>query len=166
MAPEAGRNSCGDDEAFLWATAALGEARRTEKLRSAALLKAVVEELAFDLARELFLPLAPGRSAPFRATAPKRALLDNAMLRRRSTGARSREGGKMAQGHGRTIFYKTSRSASRAGGGAGADVGDGALALRATGRGTRVTLPATGEPADERTLEKPGAEGGRVVFGG
>lgn len=56
MAPEAGRNSCGDEEAFLWATAAMGEARRTEKLRSAALLEAVVEDLAFDLGARAFPP--------------------------------------------------------------------------------------------------------------
>ena len=39
----------GDEEAFAWATASLGEARRSKKRRATALLEAVVEELAFDL---------------------------------------------------------------------------------------------------------------------
>jgi hypothetical protein len=47
---------CGDEEAFAWATASLGEARRGKKQRSAALLEAVVEELAFDLGAGGFPP--------------------------------------------------------------------------------------------------------------
>lgn len=46
----------GDEEAFLWATASLGEARRNGKRRSAELLEAVVEELAFDLGAGGFPP--------------------------------------------------------------------------------------------------------------
>jgi hypothetical protein len=56
IAFEAGRSLCGDEEAFLWATSALGEARRTGKLRSAALLEAVVEDLAFELGAREFPP--------------------------------------------------------------------------------------------------------------
>ncbi|MDP9454671.1 MAG: hypothetical protein CYG60_17085 [Actinobacteria bacterium] len=56
MAFEAARRSCGDEEAFLRASAALGEARRTGKLRSAALLEAVVEDLAFELGARAFPP--------------------------------------------------------------------------------------------------------------
>lgn len=44
------------EEAFAWATASLGEARRAKKQRSAALLEAVVEELAFDLGAGGFPP--------------------------------------------------------------------------------------------------------------
>ncbi|QIN84423.1 hypothetical protein GBA63_18580 [Rubrobacter tropicus] len=47
---------CGDEEAFLRATASLGEARRDGKCRSAELLAAVVEELAFDLGAGDFPP--------------------------------------------------------------------------------------------------------------
>ncbi len=46
----------GDEEAFLWATASLGEARRRERRRSAAILEAVVEELAFSLGAADFPP--------------------------------------------------------------------------------------------------------------
>jgi hypothetical protein len=46
----------GDEEAFAWATASLGEARRGKKRRLAALLEAVVEELAFDLGAASFPP--------------------------------------------------------------------------------------------------------------
>ncbi len=46
----------GDEEAFAWATASLGEARRSKKRRSIALLEAVVEELAFDLGAKRFPP--------------------------------------------------------------------------------------------------------------
>ncbi len=56
MARKAERSSCGDEEAYLWATAALGEARRTGKQRSAGLLEAVVEDLAFDLGARAFPP--------------------------------------------------------------------------------------------------------------
>lgn len=45
-----------DEEAFLWATASLGEARRSGKRRSIALLEAVVAELAFDLGAGDFPP--------------------------------------------------------------------------------------------------------------
>ena len=45
-----------DEEAFVWATASLGEARRSNKQKSAALLEAVVEELAFDLGAKHFPP--------------------------------------------------------------------------------------------------------------
>ena len=51
----------GDEEAFAWATASLGEARRSKKRRSIALLEAVVEELAFDLGARRFPP--PGARA-------------------------------------------------------------------------------------------------------
>jgi len=47
----------GDEEAFLWATSSLGKARREGKRRSAALLEAVVEELAFDLGAGDFPPV-------------------------------------------------------------------------------------------------------------
>lgn len=47
---------CGDEEAFLWATVSLGEARRDGKRRSAELLEAVVGELAFDLGAGDFPP--------------------------------------------------------------------------------------------------------------
>lgn len=47
---------CGDEEALLWATASLGEARRDGKRRSAELLEAVVEELTFDLGARRFPP--------------------------------------------------------------------------------------------------------------
>src|SRR5829696_3893595 len=46
----------GDEEAFAWATASLGEARRSKKRRASALLEAVVEELAFDLGARHFPP--------------------------------------------------------------------------------------------------------------
>ncbi len=46
----------GDEEAFLWATASLEEARRDGKRRSAALLEAVLEELAFGLGAAGFPP--------------------------------------------------------------------------------------------------------------
>ena len=46
----------GDEEAFAWATASLGEARRSKKRRSSAILEAVVEELAFDLGARRFPP--------------------------------------------------------------------------------------------------------------
>ena len=46
----------GDEEAFAWATASLGEARRGKKRRATALLEAVVEELAFDLGARHFPP--------------------------------------------------------------------------------------------------------------
>lgn len=51
----------GDDEAYAWATASLGEARRSKKRRAAALLEAVVEELAFDLGARHLPP--PGARA-------------------------------------------------------------------------------------------------------
>ena len=52
----------GDEEAFAWATASLGEARRSKKRRASALfLEAVVEELAFDLGARHFPP--PGARA-------------------------------------------------------------------------------------------------------
>jgi hypothetical protein len=71
-----------NEESFLWATAALGEARRERKRRSAALLEAVVEELAFDLGAAAFppegaraargLPVYGSRGhTPSRTTAPK-----------------------------------------------------------------------------------------------
>lgn len=47
---------CDDEEAFLWATASLGEARRNDKRRSAALLEAVVEDLAFGLGAGRYPP--------------------------------------------------------------------------------------------------------------
>jgi hypothetical protein len=47
----------GDEEAFLWATASLGEARRDGRERTAALLQAVVEELAFGLGARAFPPV-------------------------------------------------------------------------------------------------------------
>jgi hypothetical protein len=47
---------CDDEEAFLWATASLGEARRGGKRRSAGLLEAVVEDLAFGLGAGRFPP--------------------------------------------------------------------------------------------------------------
>ena len=50
-----------DEEAFAWATASLGEARRRKKRRASALLEAVVEELAFDLGARHFPP--PGARA-------------------------------------------------------------------------------------------------------
>lgn len=54
---EAGRRrSCDDEEAVLWASAALGEARRGGRLGAAALLEAVVEELAFELGARDFPP--------------------------------------------------------------------------------------------------------------
>jgi hypothetical protein len=53
--------SCGDEEAFAWATASLGEARRSKKRRATALLEAVVDELAFDLGARYFPP--PGARA-------------------------------------------------------------------------------------------------------
>ncbi len=46
----------GDEEAFAWATASLGEARRSKRQKTAALLEAVVEELAFDLGAKHFPP--------------------------------------------------------------------------------------------------------------
>lgn len=46
----------GDEEAYAWATALLGEARRSKKRRATALLEAVVEELAFDLGARHFPP--------------------------------------------------------------------------------------------------------------
>ena len=47
----------GDEEAFAWATASLGEARRGKKRRATALfLEAVVEELAFELGARHFPP--------------------------------------------------------------------------------------------------------------
>jgi hypothetical protein len=54
----------GDEEAFAWATASLGEARRSKKRRASALLEAVVEELAFDLGARHFPPSGRGHSAP------------------------------------------------------------------------------------------------------
>lgn len=51
-----GTRSRGDEEAFAWATAALGDARRTKRRRATALLEAVVEELAFDLGARHFPP--------------------------------------------------------------------------------------------------------------
>jgi hypothetical protein len=56
MAIQAGRRSCDDEEAFLWASAALGEAHRGGKLGSAALLEAMVENLAFELGARDFSP--------------------------------------------------------------------------------------------------------------
>ena len=46
----------GDEEAFLWATAALGEARKSHRSRSQAALEAVVEDLAFGLGARSFPP--------------------------------------------------------------------------------------------------------------
>lgn len=53
----------GDEEALLWATASLGEARRAGKRRSIALLEAVVAELAFDLGAGKFPPAGARASA-------------------------------------------------------------------------------------------------------
>lgn len=50
-----------DEDAFAWATASLGEARRSKKRKATALLEAVVEELAFDLGARRFPP--PGTRA-------------------------------------------------------------------------------------------------------
>ena len=47
----------GDEEALLWATASLGEARRAGKRKPIALLEAVVAELAFDLGAGRFPPV-------------------------------------------------------------------------------------------------------------
>jgi hypothetical protein len=47
---------CGDEEAFLWAIASLGEVRRDGKRRSAELLEAVAGELTFDLGARRFPP--------------------------------------------------------------------------------------------------------------
>lgn len=46
----------GDEEAFLWATAALGEARKHPKRRTNAALEALVEDLAFGLGARSFPP--------------------------------------------------------------------------------------------------------------
>ena len=59
----------GDEEALRWATASLGEARRSKKRRAAALLEAVVEELAFDLGARRFPPPA-ARARRSRVAAP------------------------------------------------------------------------------------------------
>jgi hypothetical protein len=61
----------GDEEAFLWATASLGHARREVNRRLAALLEAVVEELAFGLGAASFPP-APERHASVPGTTPAR----------------------------------------------------------------------------------------------
>ena len=76
MALETGRSSCDDEEAFLWASAALGEARRNRKLGAVALPEAV----AFDLAT--------GQSAPSPVTEPKRVAAKGAR-RRGATGESS-----------------------------------------------------------------------------
>lgn len=54
----------GDEEAFLWATAALGEARKHLRRRTSAALEAVVEDLAFGLGARSFPP--DGARAPRR----------------------------------------------------------------------------------------------------
>lgn len=46
----------GDEEAFRWATAALGAARRREESRSLPMLEALVEDLAFGLGARSFPP--------------------------------------------------------------------------------------------------------------
>lgn len=46
----------GDEEAFLWATAALREARRHPASRARAVLEALVQDLAFDLGARSFPP--------------------------------------------------------------------------------------------------------------
>lgn len=46
----------GDEEAFAWATASLGEARREGRSRTVALLESVGAELAFDLGANVFPP--------------------------------------------------------------------------------------------------------------
>ena len=46
----------GDEEAFLWATAALGQARKDGKGRARVALEALVEDLAFDLGARSFPP--------------------------------------------------------------------------------------------------------------
>jgi hypothetical protein len=67
----------GDEEAFAWATASLGEARRSKKRRASALLEAVVEELAFDLGARQFPP--PGAREAGRGTS-KRMAVDEHVL--------------------------------------------------------------------------------------
>ena len=46
----------GDEEAFLWATVALGEARERGSSRVRASLEALLEDLAFDLGARSFPP--------------------------------------------------------------------------------------------------------------
>jgi hypothetical protein len=46
----------GDEEAFAWATASLGEARRDGKYKTVALLEPIVAELAFDLGANVCPP--------------------------------------------------------------------------------------------------------------
>ncbi len=60
----------GDEEAFLWATAALGEARKNGKGRTRAVLEALVEDLAFDLGARSF---PPNRARASRSFGPRRA---------------------------------------------------------------------------------------------
>ena len=45
-----------DEEAFLWATAALGEARANNRTRARKVLEALVEDLAFGLGAHSFPP--------------------------------------------------------------------------------------------------------------
>lgn len=45
-----------DEEAFAWATASLGEARRDGRKKTVALLEPVVAELAFGLGANVFPP--------------------------------------------------------------------------------------------------------------
>lgn len=46
----------GDEEAFAWATASLGEARKDGRKKVVVLLELVVAELAFDLGANVFPP--------------------------------------------------------------------------------------------------------------
>lgn len=63
----------GDEEAFLWATAALGEARRQKKNRTENLLGALVEDLAFALGARSFPPRGAKASREGKRPRPARA---------------------------------------------------------------------------------------------